>query len=107
MIAEHVVVRERIAEEVGTLEPARKGDVFVASLDHAVWFHRPFRADDWWLYDQVSPSASNGRSLVLARVFTQDGRLVATVAQEGLIRPVKPRRPASDGPASDGPASDS
>ena len=57
-----------------------------ASLDHTIWFHRPFRADEWWLYDQVSPSASGGRGLALARVFTQDGTLVATVAQEGLIR---------------------
>ena len=57
-----------------------------ASLDHSIWFHRPFRADEWWLYDQVSPSASGGRGLALARVFAQDGRLVATVAQEGLIR---------------------
>ncbi len=63
-----------------------KGDAFVASLDHAVWFHQPFRADEWWLYDQVSPSASNGRGLVLARVFTQDGRLVASVAQEAVLR---------------------
>ncbi|MBB6626166.1 acyl-CoA thioesterase II [Nocardioides sp. KIGAM211] len=58
----------------------------VASLDHSVWFHRPFRADAWWLYDQESPSASGGRGLALARVFTQDGVLAATVAQEGLIR---------------------
>ncbi len=57
-----------------------------ASLDHTIWFHRPFRADEWWLYDQHSPSASGGRGLALARVFTQDGRLVANVAQEGLIR---------------------
>lgn len=57
-----------------------------ASLDHTIWFHRPFRADAWWLYDQWSPSASGARGLSLARVFTQDGRLVATVAQEGLIR---------------------
>jgi len=57
-----------------------------ASLDHTIWFHRPFRADEWWLYDQVSPSASGGRGLALARVFSQDGRLVASVAQEGLIR---------------------
>ncbi|GGD19750.1 acyl-CoA thioesterase [Nocardioides daphniae] len=57
-----------------------------ASLDHTVWFHRPLRADDWWLYDQVSPSASGGRGLALARVFSQTGELVATVAQEGLIR---------------------
>jgi acyl-CoA thioesterase-2 len=58
-----------------------------ASLDHAIWFHRPFRADEWWLYDQVSPSASGARGFALGRVFTQDGRLVASVAQEGLIRP--------------------
>ncbi|MCW2793930.1 MAG: acyl-CoA thioesterase [Nocardioides sp.] len=58
----------------------------VASLDHTVWFHRPFRTDKWWLYDQESPSASGGRGLALARVFTQEGVLGATVAQEGLIR---------------------
>jgi len=58
----------------------------VASLDHTVWFHRPFRADRWWLYDQESPSASGGRGLAVARGFTQDGTLGATVAQEGLIR---------------------
>jgi acyl-CoA thioesterase II len=52
-----------------------------------MWFHRPFRADEWLLYDQVSPSASGARGLALGRVFTEDGRLVATVAQEGLIRP--------------------
>jgi len=57
-----------------------------ASLDHTIWFHRPFRADRWWLYDQWSPSAQGGRGLSLARVFTEDGTLVATVAQEGLIR---------------------
>jgi acyl-CoA thioesterase-2 len=58
-----------------------------ASLDHTIWFHRPFRADEWFLYDQASPSASGARGLALGRVFTEDGRLVATVAQEGLIRP--------------------
>jgi len=58
----------------------------VASLDHTIWFHRPFRADEWWLYDQESPSASGGRGLALARVFTQGGVLGASVAQEGLIR---------------------
>ena len=61
-----------------------------ASLDHSIWFHRPFRADEWWLYDQVSPIAHGGRGLAIGRVFTQDGTLVATVAQEGLIR-VRPR----------------
>lgn len=63
------------------------GRVQMASLDHAIWFHRPFRADEWWLYDQESPSASGGRGLSIGRVFTQDGRLAATVAQEGIIRP--------------------
>ena len=57
-----------------------------ASLDHTIWFHRPFRADEWWLYDQVTPSAIGGRGLAIARVFSRDGRLVASVAQEGLIR---------------------
>jgi len=58
-----------------------------ASLDHTIWFHRPFRADHWLLYDQVSPSASGARGLAIGRVFAEDGTLVATVAQEGLIRP--------------------
>ena len=57
-----------------------------ASLDHAIWFHRPFRADQWLLYDQASPSASGGRGLAFGRVFTEEGTLVASVAQEGLIR---------------------
>ncbi|WP_435769206.1 acyl-CoA thioesterase [Nocardioides sp. SYSU DS0651] len=61
--------------------------VQMASLDHTIWFHRPFRADEWWLYDQWSPSAVGARGLALGRIFTQDGTLVATVAQEGLIRP--------------------
>lgn len=60
--------------------------MFPASLDHSVWFHRPFRADEWWLYDQISPSASMGRGLVHAGVFSRDGELLATVAQQGLIR---------------------
>ncbi|MFL6059703.1 MAG: acyl-CoA thioesterase [Marmoricola sp.] len=60
--------------------------VQAASLDHSIWFHRPFRSDEWWLYDQHSPSASGGRGLAIARIFTADGRLVASVAQEGLIR---------------------
>jgi acyl-CoA thioesterase-2 len=59
-----------------------------ASLDHAVWFHRPVRADQWLLYDQHSPSASGARGFAAARIFSADGTLVASVAQEGLIRPV-------------------
>jgi acyl-CoA thioesterase-2 len=57
-----------------------------ASIDHAMWFHRPLRADEWLLYDQVSPSASGGRGFATGRLFTEDGRLVASAAQEGLIR---------------------
>ncbi|MFD9796524.1 acyl-CoA thioesterase [Streptomyces sp. NPDC059070] len=62
------------------------GDVVGASLDHAMWFHRPFRADEWLLYDQESPSASAGRGLGQARIHTQDGRLAVTVIQEGVVR---------------------
>jgi len=60
--------------------------VQMASLDHTIWFHRPFKVDEWWLYDQWSPSASGARGLALGHVYTPDGTLVATVAQEGLIR---------------------
>jgi len=58
----------------------------VASLDHAMWFHRPGRADDWILYTQSSPSASSGRGLASGRMFNADGVLLASVAQEGMIR---------------------
>lgn len=57
-----------------------------ASLDHAMWFLRPFRADDWLLYDQTSPSAFGGRALTQGRIFDRSGRLVAAVTQEGLSR---------------------
>ena len=62
-------------------------NVQVASLDHAMWFHRPFRADEWLLYAQDSPSASGARGFNRGAIFTRDGTLVASVAQEGLIRP--------------------
>jgi acyl-CoA thioesterase-2 len=62
------------------------GDVVGASLDHAMWFHRPFRADEWLLYDQQSPSASGGRGLGQARIYTQDGQLAISVIQEGVVR---------------------
>ncbi|MCX2970936.1 MULTISPECIES: acyl-CoA thioesterase [Streptomyces] len=62
------------------------GDVVGASLDHAMWFHRPFRADEWLLYDQRSPTAQGGRGLGHGRIFTADGRLVASVIQEGAVR---------------------
>ncbi|MGY1725850.1 acyl-CoA thioesterase [Geodermatophilus sp. SYSU D01062] len=57
-----------------------------ASLDHAIWFHAPFRADEWFLYETDSPAASEGRALCFGSIWTADGRHVATVAQEGLIR---------------------
>lgn len=66
-------------------------EVQVASLDHSIWFHRSADANQWFLYDQHSPSASHGRGLSIARVFTESGELVASIAQEGLIRPVAPR----------------
>lgn len=62
-------------------------DVQLASLDHALWFHRPFRADEWLLYAQDSPSAHGARGFCRGSIFTRDGVLVASVAQEGLMRP--------------------
>src|ERR1700722_17746444 len=61
--------------------------VQVASLDHAMWFHRPFRADEWLLYVQDAPSASGARGFNRGAIYTRQGLLVASVAQEGLIRP--------------------
>jgi acyl-CoA thioesterase-2 len=58
----------------------------VASLDHAMWFHRDFRMDDWLLYAMQSPNAGRARGLAYGKIFTRDGVLVASVAQEGLIR---------------------
>jgi acyl-CoA thioesterase-2 len=60
--------------------------VLGASLDHALWFHRPFRADEWFLYDSASPTASGARGLATGRFFGADGTLIATVVQEGLLR---------------------
>jgi acyl-CoA thioesterase II len=58
----------------------------MASLDHAMWFHRPFRADEWLLYTCYSPSASGSRGLATGRFTTEDGSLIATTVQEGLVR---------------------
>lgn len=60
--------------------------MMVASIDHVIWFHRPFRADEWLLYTTDSPSASGARGLNLGRIYSQDGTLVASVAQESLMR---------------------
>jgi acyl-CoA thioesterase-2 len=64
------------------------GGVIGASLDHALWLHRPFRADEWFLYDCTSPSASGARGLASGRMFTEDGRHIASAVQEGLLRRV-------------------
>jgi acyl-CoA thioesterase-2 len=61
-------------------------NVQMASLDHAMWFHRPFRVDDWLLYSLDSPTAHNARGLARGLIYTREGALVASVAQEGLIR---------------------
>jgi acyl-CoA thioesterase-2 len=64
--------------------------VQMASLDHAMWFHRAFRADGWLLYEQESPIATGARGFTTGRLYTQDGKLVVSVAQEGLIRDRRP-----------------
>ena len=64
-------------------------DVQMASLDHAMWFHRPFRADGWLLYDQYTPSTFGARGLANGSIYSIDGRLVVSVVQEGLVRPVR------------------
>jgi len=60
--------------------------LIAASLDHALWFHRPFRADDWLLYAQHSPNLHGSRGFARGLIFARDGTLVASVCQEGLIR---------------------
>ncbi|GLK57396.1 acyl-CoA thioesterase-2 [Methylopila capsulata] len=66
------------------------GEIQAASLDHALWFHRPFRADQWLLYTQDSPFAGGARGFTRGRIYTVTGELVASVAQEGLIRRRRP-----------------
>lgn len=65
----------------------RKGDIQVASLDHSLWFHASFRVDEWLLYVIDSPVSAGARGFARGSIFTRDGRLVASVAQEGLMRP--------------------
>jgi acyl-CoA thioesterase-2 len=66
------------------------GNVLAASIDHAVWFHEPCRVDEWLLYACQSPWTGSGRSMNFGSIFTRDGRLVASTAQEGLMREIKP-----------------
>ncbi|KKW69105.1 hypothetical protein AAV94_01560 [Lampropedia cohaerens] len=74
----------------------RQPGLKTVSLDHAMWFHRPFRCDEWLLYDMDSPSASNARGFCRGALYNQQGELVASVAQEGLMRH---HPPAADQPA--------
>ncbi|WP_405927937.1 acyl-CoA thioesterase [Streptomyces griseus] len=60
------------------------------SDDHAMWFHRPFRADEWFLYDQESPIATGGRGLARGRIYDRSGQLLVSVVQEGLFRRLEP-----------------
>ncbi len=69
--------------------PDERKHLMVASLDHAMWFMRQFRADEWLLYDQSSPSACGGRSLTEGKLFNRYGEMVASVMQEGLTRYVR------------------
>lgn len=82
------------ASDYSLLEPVlRRHDIKwgdprlrIASLDHAMWFHRPARVDEWVLYTQVAPSAQGGRGLGMGHMFAEDGTLLATVGQEGMVR---------------------
>jgi acyl-CoA thioesterase-2 len=65
-------------------------DIMAASLDHSLWIHRPFRVDDWLLYVMTSPNMNNARGLARGQIFSRDGRLVASVMQEGLVRRLQP-----------------
>ena len=69
-----------------------RGNVILASLDHALWFHREFRMDDWLLYSMESPNASGARGYTRGQFFRRDGTLVASSTQEGLVRVVDPQR---------------
>ncbi|HOY79103.1 MAG TPA: thioesterase family protein, partial [Hyphomonadaceae bacterium] len=87
------------ASDMGILDTATKphgvnwftGGVQMASLDHSMWFHEPFDMSDWLLYTMDSPSASGARGFNRGEVFTQSGKLVASVTQEGLMRPREPK----------------
>jgi acyl-CoA thioesterase-2 len=68
-----------------------RGSVQGASVDHALWFHRPFRADEWLLFAKESPNAGGARGFVRGQFFNRQGDLVVTAAQECLIRPIQPQ----------------
>ena len=72
-----------------------QNDIMAASLDHALWFHRPFRADEWLLYAQDSPNLGGARGFSRGLIFAGDGTLVASVAQEGVLRQRRPQTPSA------------
>ncbi|MFB9069110.1 acyl-CoA thioesterase II [Pseudofulvimonas gallinarii] len=78
----HLIGTATLPHGISYLHP----NVQMASLDHAIWFHRPFRADEWLLYSCDSPSAQGARGLARGSIYSRDGALVASTAQEGLIR---------------------
>jgi acyl-CoA thioesterase II len=77
---------DAVRQAFPTVADAPGGEYFVASLDHSIWFHAPCRADEWFLHDVGCTTLSAGRGLSIGRIFAQDGRHVATVAQEALFR---------------------
>jgi acyl-CoA thioesterase-2 len=76
------------------------GNLMMASIDHAMWFHRPFRIDDWLLYAMDSPSASGARGFARGAFYARDGRLVASTAQEGVVRVLPAVATPANAPAS-------
>ncbi len=86
---------ENVVRRHGRGWPERS--VMTASLDHALWFHRTARADEWLLYAQDSPAAAGARGFARGTIFSRDGTLIASVAQEGLVRPVSAARTAPSG----------
>lgn len=86
-LSDYFLIHTAILKHTTLMASAR---VMMASLDHAMWFHRPCRADQWLLVDAISPFAGGGRGLARGQIFDLERRLIASVAQEGLVRPLDP-----------------
>ncbi|MBL6853742.1 MAG: acyl-CoA thioesterase II [Alphaproteobacteria bacterium] len=101
-VPDNVIVQQSVmayASDMSLLDTALlphgrswQSPIQMASLDHAMWFHHPFKMDDWLLYAQDSPSGSGARGFNRGALYTRDGKLVASVVQEGLMRPREPRK---------------
>ena len=87
----HLIGTATFPHGISYLQP----NVQMASLDHAMWFHRPFRVDEWLLYSCDSPSAQGARGLSRGMIYTATGTLVASTAQEGLLRVIQPKAPGA------------